>query len=138
MSICRFNVSVGVLDGVMYAIGGNNGSISLKSVEAYKPSAGWYSIADMHLCRENPGDYKIINFLENLQKLIHFYHFFIIGVAALDGLLYVIGGMCRSAVLSSVEIYNPRTNSWSIKQISISHEIYGAVVVNRPLHLQTN
>jgi hypothetical protein len=76
MSICRFNVSVGVLDGVMYAIGGNNGSISLKSVEAYKPSAGWYSIADMHFCRENPGDYKIINFLENLQKLIHFLSFF--------------------------------------------------------------
>jgi kelch-like protein 2/3 len=57
---------------------------------------------------------------------------------AFGGFVYVIGGTCRSGVLDSVEIYNPKTNSWSMKTISISHQIYGAVVVNRPPHLQTN
>ena len=59
MSSRRYNLGVGILDGIMYAIGGTNGSISLKSVEAYNPSIGvWSSIADLNLCRENPGDYN--------------------------------------------------------------------------------
>jgi len=53
----RDGVSVGVLDGFMYAIGGNNKSKFLKSVEVYKPSDGvWSFIADMNLCRYNPGN----------------------------------------------------------------------------------
>ncbi|KAE9544394.1 hypothetical protein AGLY_001573 [Aphis glycines] len=107
MSISRHSVGVGVLNGLMYAVGGTNGSV-LKSVEVYSPSDGvWTSIADMHLCRQNPG------------------------VVALNGLLYVIGG-CQS---NSVEIYNPKTNSWSLKTVSISYPFYGAVVVNRPPYL---
>ncbi|XP_050060154.1 ring canal kelch homolog [Aphis gossypii] len=108
MSISRNNVGVGVLDGIMYAIGGSNESEIHKSVEAYNPSDGvWTSIADMHMCRDNPG------------------------VVALYGLLYVIGGN----KYNSVEIYNPKTNSWSMKTVSISDPIYGAVVVNRPPYL---
>uniref|UniRef100_A0A2S2NAH7 Ring canal kelch n=1 Tax=Schizaphis graminum TaxID=13262 RepID=A0A2S2NAH7_SCHGA len=123
MSTGRENVRVGVLDGVMYAIGGTDGSYYLKSVEAYNPITGvWSSIADMHLCRENPG------------------------VVALDGLLYVFGGstnISRYDNSDTVEIYNPKTNSWAMKTISITNMnimnyIYEAVVVNRPPHLQTN
>jgi len=59
MSVARFGVSVEVVDGVMYAIGGNTGSGHLKSVEAYIPSTGiWSSVADMHFCRFKPGDYN--------------------------------------------------------------------------------
>ena len=58
MSECRSGVSVGVLDGVIYAIGGSNTeSIYLKSVEVYKPSDGdWTYVADMHVCRAFAGD----------------------------------------------------------------------------------
>lgn len=57
MSVCRSGVSVAVLDGVMYAIGGTTGSIIHKSCEAYRPSAGvWMSIADMNWCRVFAGD----------------------------------------------------------------------------------
>ncbi|XP_016658900.1 kelch-like protein 2 isoform X1 [Acyrthosiphon pisum] len=144
MSVCRCNVSVGVLDGLMYAIGGTNESVTqktvqpynkprardiggisyqsvkrsvaLKSVEAYSPSAGvWKSIPDMHLGRENAG------------------------VFTLDGLLYVMGGKNGSDYFDSVEIYNPKTNSWSMKKLSTSHlPIYGAVVVDRSPHLRIN
>lgn len=37
---------------------------------------------------------------------------FIIGVVALDGLLYVVGGYDGTSKLHSVEIYNPKTNIW--------------------------
>jgi len=59
MSNRRYNLGVAVWDGIMYAVGGTNGSTPLKSVEAYNPSTGvWSSIADMNLCRVNPGDYN--------------------------------------------------------------------------------
>jgi len=58
MSVCRYGVGVGVLDGIIYAIGGRIGSgPPLKSVEAYKPSDGvWTSVADMHECRVYAGE----------------------------------------------------------------------------------
>jgi len=57
MSVCRSGVSVAVLDGVMYAIGGTTGSLIHKSCEAYRPSARvWTSIADMNLGRVFAGD----------------------------------------------------------------------------------
>jgi len=63
MSEFRQGVSVGVLDGLMYAIGGFGGKY-LKSVEVYSPSDGvWSSIADMNLCRMRPGIYKNYIFL---------------------------------------------------------------------------
>ncbi|XP_029344715.1 kelch-like protein 2 [Acyrthosiphon pisum] len=69
MSVSRAGVGVGVLDDVLYAVGGNDGLNVHKSVEAYSPSTGvWTNIPDMHLCRSSAG------------------------VAVLDGLLYVIGG----------------------------------------------
>ncbi|XP_060851207.1 kelch-like protein 2 [Rhopalosiphum padi] len=116
MSNRRYNLGVAVWDGIMYAVGGTNGSTPLKSVEAYNPSTGvWSSIADMNLCRVNPG------------------------VVVLDGLLYVIGGSNKATTgqkhLDSVEIYNPRSDSWTIQTISIRRQCYGAVVVNSPLHL---
>jgi kelch-like protein 2/3 len=57
----------------------------------------------------------------------------------LDGLLYVIGGSNKASIgqkqLDSVEIYNPKSNTWTIQTISIRRQRYAAVVVNRPLHL---
>lgn len=56
MRVRRSAVGVGVLDGVVYAVGGYDGLEVHCSVEAYKPSIGvWTSIADMHLCRKNAG-----------------------------------------------------------------------------------
>lgn len=58
MSICRRSVGICILDGVMYVIGGYNGSTVCKSVEAYRQSVGvWTPIADLHLARHRPSDY---------------------------------------------------------------------------------
>lgn len=65
----RSDVSVGVLDGIMYAIGGKDESGRKKTVEAFEPSTGvWKSIPDMHLERSNAdnvnktGDFLRISF----------------------------------------------------------------------------
>ncbi|XP_060873948.1 uncharacterized protein LOC132947709 [Metopolophium dirhodum] len=48
MSVCRDGVGVGVLDGVLYAVSGKDGSKTLSSVKAYRPSTGvWSTILDM-------------------------------------------------------------------------------------------
>eukprot|EP00102_Acyrthosiphon_pisum_P019776 XP_016656986.1 PREDICTED: kelch-like protein 2 isoform X1 [Acyrthosiphon pisum] len=110
MSEHRQGVGVGVLDGLMYAIGGYGGKY-LKSVEVYRPSDGvWSSVADMEICRFRPR------------------------VVALDGLLYVMGGESDDSIYSdTVEIYNPKTNTWTMERFSRSGVyIYGGVVVDRP------
>jgi len=51
-------VGVGVLDDVLYAVGGYDESINeyYNIVEAYRSSTGvWTSIPNMHLCRSNAG-----------------------------------------------------------------------------------
>lgn len=60
MNVGRHSHCVGVLDGVIYAIGGLNSKGPLKSVEAYSPSTGvWTIMADMYLDRIGAGNYYI-------------------------------------------------------------------------------
>jgi len=75
MSTYRISCGVGVLDGVLYAIGGKiNKSVYLKSVEAYTPSSGvWTTIADMHFCRTRFGDLFLKKFL--IIMLLKCYYF---------------------------------------------------------------
>lgn len=95
----RMYLGVCVLEGILYAIGGNDSyGRSLNSVEYYDPDMDqWGFIAPM-----------------NSPK---------IGVASAGyrGKLYVVGGFQeitgQRAVLNNVECYDPRTNSWTIKNV---------------------
>lgn len=44
-----------------------------------------------------------------------------LGVCAINGLLYVIGGDDGSCNLSSVEFYNPATDKWSLIPTNMSN-----------------
>lgn len=59
-----------------------------------------------------------------------------IGVIALDGLLYVVGGDDGASNLASIEIYNPNTNSWSMltASMNIGRSYAGVVVIDKPPH----
>ena len=47
---------VGVVEGLLYAVGGHDGPLVRKSVEVYNPEINsWAQVADMHLCRRNAG-----------------------------------------------------------------------------------
>jgi len=59
-----------------------------------------------------------------------------IGVIALDGLLYVVGGDDGASNLASIEIYNPNTNTWSMltASMNIGRSYAGVVVIDKPPH----
>ena len=53
---CPTSTGVGVVDGVLYAVGGHDGPLVRNSVEMYNPDTNtWAQLADMHSCRRNAG-----------------------------------------------------------------------------------
>jgi len=140
MSTNRRSPSIGVLDGVMYAIGGgcqkHVSSVTLKSVEAYTSINNvWSHIADMHLCQYNPTNYKIYFFKKIfLINLLNLNCIFNIGVLTLNSMLADLMDLFIWTLLK----YDPKTNTWTMKPLPISVEvIIGAVVFDMPLHLRT-
>jgi hypothetical protein len=61
LRIASLLVGVGVLDGILYAVGGHDGPLVRKSVESYNPETKtWNPVADMAMCRRNAGVYAIL------------------------------------------------------------------------------
>ena len=92
-------------------MGGHDGPHVRKSVEYYNPDTNsWTIVADMSLARRNAG------------------------VAAVDGLLYVVGGDDGTINLSTVEVYAPRTDSWTLllSQMSTGRSYAGVAVIEKP------
>ena len=94
----RAGAGVGVINGVIYVVGGDSGGapggVATATVEAYNPSTdSWTTKAPMSIPRIFPG------------------------VAALDGILYAVGGdsvaTSGTGVEARVETYNPATNRWT-------------------------
>lgn len=53
----RSGVSVGILNGLVYAVGGSDESGAHKSVEVYNPKTGvWSFVANMKKCRWAAGN----------------------------------------------------------------------------------
>lgn len=103
---------MGVLDGILYAVGGHDGPQVRKSVEAFDPETGtWTAVSDMALCRRNAG------------------------VVAMNNLLYVVGGDDGSSNLASVEVYNPKTESWTMlpSYMSIGRSYAGVAIIDKPI-----
>lgn len=107
-----FIIGVGVLDNILYAVGGHDGPLVRKSVEAFNPvTQTWTSVTDMTLCRRNAG------------------------VVALNDLLYVVGGDDGASNLASVEVYNPKTDSWSMLPscMGIGRSYAGVAIIDKPV-----
>jgi len=70
MCVPRSAAGVGVLDGILYAVGGYDGKNTHRSAEAYQPSTGvWTTIPDMHCCRYYPGNYSKLSYEKYFVKL---------------------------------------------------------------------
>ena len=90
MTTARAYHGVAVLEGMLYAVGGHDGTHPLTSVERYDPAINvWSVVAPMTTARDSHG------------------------VAVLGGLLYAVGGRDGRRPLSSVERFDPATNVWS-------------------------
>lgn len=56
MTCKRSGAGVGVMDGILYAVGGHDGPVVRNTVETYDPVSGkWTKIANMAFCRRNAG-----------------------------------------------------------------------------------
>jgi N-acetylneuraminic acid mutarotase len=90
----RLSLATSVVDGIIYAIGGNTEKFTqrLRTVEAYDPLTDtWTTKADMHTGRGA------------------------LSTGVVDGKIYAIGGGGSSAdvVFSTVEEYDPATDTWT-------------------------
>lgn len=57
------------------------------------------------------------------------------GVVALNDLLYVVGGDDGASNLASVEVYNPKTDTWSLLPscMGIGRSYAGVAIIDKPL-----
>ncbi|XP_030047441.1 kelch-like protein 2 isoform X1 [Microcaecilia unicolor] len=85
----RCRAGVVYLSGLVFAVGGFNGSLRVRTVDSYDPVKDqWTSVANMQDRRST------------------------LGAAVLSGLLYAVGGFDGSTGLASVEVYNTKINEW--------------------------
>uniref|UniRef100_A0A8C2GMH4 Kelch-like family member 2 n=1 Tax=Cyprinus carpio TaxID=7962 RepID=A0A8C2GMH4_CYPCA len=85
----RCRAGVVYMGGVVYAVGGFNGSLRVRTVDAYDP------IKDEWCCVSSMQDRRST-----------------LGSAVLNGLLYAVGGFDGSTGLATVEAYNAKANEW--------------------------
>ncbi|XP_002740989.1 kelch-like ECH-associated protein 1 [Saccoglossus kowalevskii] len=89
MNFPRNRVGVGVIDGLLYAVGGSQGCRHHNTVERYDPKENtWTQVASMHTSRIG------------------------VGCAVANRLLYAIGGYDGTNRLKCVECYYPETDEW--------------------------
>ena len=94
---CRLGVTS--LNGKLYAAGGYDGSVFLKTVECFNPATDkWKSVQQMNVKRSR------------------------VALVATYGKLYAIGGYDGSANLSSVEVYDPEKDTWTFEKSMCAHE----------------
>ena len=111
----RQGAGVGIVNGLLYAVGGYDGPIR-QDVECYNPDLNqWTYVSPMNIARENAS------------------------VVTHDGLLYAIGGYGTSDErLQSVEVFNPETNIWTVLPANISGTggPIGACVIDKICNFQ--
>jgi hypothetical protein len=96
MPSTRRTLGIGVVDGILYAIGGlNTSKVAVGTVEAYNPATNtWTTRATMPTARAG------------------------LGVGVVNGVIYAIGGVTGVGVgshVGTVEAYDPATNTWTTK-----------------------
>ncbi len=160
MSTRRSSVGVGVLCGLIYAVGGYDGNSRhcLSSVEVYSPEQDvWKPVADMSARRSGAGVGVLGGMLYAVgghdgplvRKSVESYNpekdawtpvadmIFCrrnAGVVAHGGLLYVVGGDDGTSNLQSVEVYNSKTDAWSLLPgaMSIGRSYTGVCIIDKP------
>ena len=88
----RRSLAAGVINGIVYAVGGEAGGGFTNVVEAYDHKTDtWTTKAPMKAPRQQ------------------------LGVGVINGILYAVGGGNNNNASSRVEAYNPKTDRWTTK-----------------------
>lgn len=114
MLCVRRGVGVGILKGLLYAVGGSDGIEALQIVECYNPRANsWTRVANLNEARSS------------------------VACAVVEGKLYAIGGYDGvMSCLASVEVYDPDLDSWSyVSPMNTPRSMMSAGVVDDRLYI---
>ncbi|KAH9280111.1 Kelch-like ECH-associated protein 1 [Echinococcus granulosus] len=113
MSVPRNRMAVGVVDDMIYAIGGLTHNVPHRTAEKYDVDDDlWTPIAPMHYPRIG------------------------LGVAVVNRLLYAVGGFDGERRLSSVERYDPEADAWSeVAPLNRPRSGAGPCVAYRRVHM---
>ncbi|KAK7498597.1 hypothetical protein BaRGS_00010257 [Batillaria attramentaria] len=108
----RCRCGLAVLNGLVYAVGGFNGSLRVRSIDVYDPvSDTWNSCPSMEARRST------------------------LGVAVLNGLIFAVGGFDGSTGLDTAEYFDPRIGEWkTIASMSVRRSSVGVGVVGGMLY----
>ncbi|GAB6019594.1 hypothetical protein CHUAL_014002 [Chamberlinius hualienensis] len=112
MPFRRCREGLAVLNGLVYAIGGFNGSLRVRIVDIYDPTKDvWSSGANMEARRST------------------------LGVGVLNGLIYSVGGFDGTTGLNTAECYDVKCNEWRmIAPMSTRRSSVGVGVLNGLLY----
>jgi len=160
MPTARFFFNTAVVNGVIYAIGGWDGSKALATVEAYEPASNrWMRKADMLTARTST-QYAVVDEIiyvlsgsetVDATREVEAYNPATDtwtrkadiptprgngSASVVDGKIYVIGGALPGQPLATVEMYDPATDTWTKKadmpDARLNHD---AVVVNGKIYV---
>ena len=112
MDTTRRGVGVGILNGLLYAIGGSDGVSALRLVECYDPHTNsWRRVADMNEERSS------------------------VAAVALGSHLYAVGGYDGiMSCLQTVERYDPATDTWSyVAEMNVARSMACVTALNNQL-----
>lgn len=99
MQTKRCRLGVATLNGQLYAVGGYDGNVFLKTVECFDPSTNkWTYVRPLNKKRSR------------------------VAVAATYGKLFAIGGYDGVTNLKSVEMYDPESDTWTMVAPMCAHE----------------
>jgi hypothetical protein len=91
----HYSFDTGVVNGIIYAVGGDSGSMNVGTTEAYDPASDtWTTKMPMPTARAG------------------------LGVGVVNGILYAVGGVSEvdgCGDLNVVEAYDPATNTWTTR-----------------------
>lgn len=124
-----------VLNDKVYAVGGFNGSLRVRTVDVYDAASdSWSTCCSMEARRStlgmNDSQFKII-----IEETLHISLSELLGVAVLNGMIYAVGGFDGATGLSSAESYDPKANTWTlIESMSTRRSSVGVGVVNSQLY----
>jgi N-acetylneuraminic acid mutarotase len=150
-------LAVGVVNGVLYAVGGLDGSLAQGGpVEAYDPVTNtWTTKARMPVARGflgvgvmNSTLYAVgSGVLEAYDPVADTWttkapmptRRSAMGVGVVDGLLYTLGGVptagSTSGFMNKVEVYDPTTNTWATNASMLTaRSEFGVGVLNNSLY----
>ena len=156
----RARLGVGVINNIVYAIGGYDGTSDLSSVECYSPQVNtWKPVQSLGTKRSGLGVAVLSNLIfvvggydgasclssaERYDSLTNQWCSIAalmnrrryVRAATLNGCIYAVGGFDGSIHLSSVECYDPQLNQWKMVAPMLSRRSSaGVTVVNNMLYV---